>query len=112
MEWTIPATVERVIDGDTYEVTVNLPFNLFFKIKVRLMGIDTHEMDGKREDSAHAQKEFVKDWFADRSIFLKSPKRGTVQGGFGRWLFYVEDGEGNSLGEALKRNFEGIDYHA
>ena len=38
------ATVERVIDGDTYVVFVDCGFNLFWRGRLRLLGVNAPEM--------------------------------------------------------------------
>ena len=43
------ATVNRVIDGDTIEVTVDLGFSLSWVTPVRLFGINAPEMNSKVE---------------------------------------------------------------
>ena len=45
-----PAKVVRVVDGDTVVVQVDLGFDLTYKVKVRLSGIDTPEVFGKDRD--------------------------------------------------------------
>jgi micrococcal nuclease len=38
------ATMIRVIDGDTYEVEADLGFRIFYRLRVRLRGVDTPEI--------------------------------------------------------------------
>jgi micrococcal nuclease len=50
------AVMERVIDGDTYEMTVDLGFNIFHRIHVRLKDFDTAEIrSSSAEEKLHAQ---------------------------------------------------------
>lgn len=42
--WTVPATVLRVIDGDTLEVACDLGFRITYRAKVRLQGINCPEL--------------------------------------------------------------------
>ena len=42
-EWTVPAVVERIIDGDTISVVMDLGWGLFKKDHVRLAGINAPE---------------------------------------------------------------------
>jgi endonuclease YncB( thermonuclease family) len=50
------ATMNRTIDGDTYEVMVDLGFNIFHSIHVRLRAFDTPELRGSSlAEKAHAQ---------------------------------------------------------
>jgi len=56
------AIMNRIIDGDTYEVMVNLGFNIIHVIHVRLKDFDTPELRSKSvEERLHAQeaKQFV-----------------------------------------------------
>ena len=40
----------RVIDGDTMEVDLDLGFHLMHRVKVRLLGVNTPELDVKDEE--------------------------------------------------------------
>lgn len=53
--WNYRAHCYRVVDGDTYDVAVDLGFNIYHKVRLRLKGVDTPEIyganaseDGKR----------------------------------------------------------------
>ena len=37
------ATIRRVVDGDTVDVTLDLGFNILYNSRIRLLGIDTPE---------------------------------------------------------------------
>ncbi len=43
-------TVERVVDGDTIDVTLDLGFDILHKCRVRLYGIDTPESRTRDKD--------------------------------------------------------------
>ena len=43
-------TVERVVDGDTVDVTLDLGFDILHKCRVRLYGIDTPESRTRNKD--------------------------------------------------------------
>ena len=43
-------TVERVVDGDTIDVTLDLGFSVSYKSRVRLFGIDTPESRTRNKD--------------------------------------------------------------
>ena len=43
-------TVERVVDGDTIDVTLDLGFSVSYKSRVRLYGIDTPESRTRNKD--------------------------------------------------------------
>jgi endonuclease YncB( thermonuclease family) len=44
-EWTVPATVERVIDADSIVVRADLGWRISFKTSVRLFGVDAPELN-------------------------------------------------------------------
>ena len=41
--WTYIAKVEKVVDGDTIDVSIDLGFSVWHKTRMRLLGIDTAE---------------------------------------------------------------------
>tara|TARA_R110000782_G_scaffold59560_2_gene123557 strand:+ start:565 stop:981 length:417 start_codon:yes stop_codon:yes gene_type:complete len=42
--------IERVVDGDTVDVVLDLGFNILYKCRVRLYGIDTPESRTRNKD--------------------------------------------------------------
>lgn len=70
--------VERVVDGDTVDLRINLGFHTYVKKRIRLMGIDapetrTRDMDEKRNGIAArerlvellGQSQSSEDWLVD-----------------------------------------------
>ena len=50
--------VTRVVDGDTVDADINLGFDIVYKERIRLMGIDTPEMKPSRSNpDREAEKE-------------------------------------------------------
>jgi hypothetical protein len=43
--WTVPATVLRVVDGDTLEVLLDLGWHITLKSKLRLAGVNCPELE-------------------------------------------------------------------
>ena len=41
--WTYQAHVLKVIDGDTIDVQIDLGFSIWFKTRMRMLGVDTAE---------------------------------------------------------------------
>ena len=41
--WTYQAHVLKVVDGDTIDVHIDLGFSIWFKTRMRLLGVDTAE---------------------------------------------------------------------
>jgi len=109
------AELDRVVDGDTYDFTVDLGFHVSKKIRIRMIGVDTHETYGVKKESDEYQqgmeeKQFVEEWFdsADE-IFIETEK--DEQGKYGRWLARVFNESGESLNAALIEEFDvGAEY--
>lgn len=57
--WTVPATVLRVIDGDTVALRLDLGWNLYLECNCRIDGIDTPELNTAAGKAA-------RDWAAER----------------------------------------------
>ena len=95
-------TVDKVLDGDTIDVTIDLGFDLFKKERVRVAGVDTPEKRTRdleeKELGIHATnwlKEKLEDVLAgDDELIVRTELHGGV-GKYGRllgWL-YVGDEE-------------------
>ena len=80
------ADITRVVDGDTCDVTLHLGFDILFKGRVRLTGIDTPESrtrDLEEKKFGLASKQYFKDWVAQQKYVLVE---STEKGKFGRIL--------------------------
>jgi len=100
------AEVLRVIDGDTFEVLINLGFGIVVKHHIRLLGIDTPEM---REEQGPIAKKFVEDHLLNKRIYLTDVKPKTDK--YGRTLAKVWlDEEHIDLTELLLREGLGVPY--
>jgi len=92
------AEVKRVVDGDTYDLVVDLGFNIKHTIRVRLDGIDTPELFRPRNSAerSHAVEaaEFASNQVLSRSVILRTKKDKT--GKYGRYIASIHYG----------RNFE------
>ncbi len=82
------AFVDRVIDGDTLDLTFDLGFKTFRKERIRLNGVDTPETrtkDLKEKAKGLEAKNWVKKMVEGREVVIISTK----QGKFGRYLAEV-----------------------
>jgi endonuclease YncB( thermonuclease family) len=86
-------SVDRVVDGDTIDVTIDLGFDIYHKTRVRLAGIDTPETR-TRDLQEKAAGIRAKDYLTKRIeeanlITLQTEKTGK----FGRYLgiVYADD---------------------
>lgn len=113
------AVVDRVVDGDTLDLTIDLGFRTFTRQRVRLYGVDTPEVYGVKKGSEEylagkAASDFTKRWvdeLNDLEVLIRSHDgKPFGQGKYGRWLVEVwsrdpgEDCQGapeESLNDAL-----------
>ena len=97
--------LDRVVDGDTVDVFVDLGFDVIKAERVRLLGIDapeTRTKDPVEKDAGQRATDFVENWFGRRvfngdDVYLRTTKVGS-KGKYGRFLgvfFYVDDVEDN-----------------
>lgn len=71
------ATILNIVDGDTVDAEVDLGFNIFFKLRLRLNGINTMELrdpdPAKRELSVRA-KTRITELLLGRKVIIESRK--------------------------------------
>lgn len=104
--WEYRACLDRVVDGDTIDLEVDLGFRTHKNIRVRLLGVDTAETYGVSHDTEEyrlgaEQTRFVKEYL-DREgewplIFVSKEEGGK----YGRWLGDIRPRGGEPLSEAL-----------
>jgi len=98
------ATVLRVIDGDTYDVQIDLGFHLTIQKRVRLLGIDTPETYRPKCPAerihGHLATDFAKAILEGKQVKLISKGKS---GKYGRYLATIEV-EGLDFGELLTEN--------
>jgi micrococcal nuclease len=93
-DWfTFQARLQRVIDGDTVDLLVDLGFRTQKEVRVRINGIDTAEIYGAPKGSEEYRRgqehaDFARDWF-DKNAgeehwpFILSTEKD--HGKYGRW---------------------------
>jgi len=99
--------VTRVVDGDTFDVIVDLGFGIDYKIRVRLRGIDTPETwrpeTAAEELHGLQATKFVSILIEGQEIKLRSHKLGI----YGRYEVDIELADGTDLATLLKeKGFE------
>jgi micrococcal nuclease len=105
------AVVDEVIDGDTFDITVDLGFSTFKKERLRLKGVDTPELrtSNKREkNAAILVTEFVKHLLKDRTLVIETNKKG----GFGRYIADIYLPQGGTLSNFLLKRGLAREYEA
>ena len=93
------ATITDVIDGDTFDMDIDLGFHIHIHERVRLFGIDTPEKFGVEKDLGLIVKQYAINNFLGKEVIIKSEKVDTAADtdSFGRWLVIV-----NIYGEDIR----------
>ena len=93
--------IVKVVDGDTFDVVIDLGFNIYIEVRVRLAGIDTPEMSTALGEPARL---FSQNWLNTRTppVTIKTTKSFLPDGAFGRWLGEVAC-DGVLLSEELRK---------
>lgn len=92
--YTYRAKVDRVVDGDTIAVTLQLGFDVTVEQKLRLLGINAPETRGKGKVKGIAAKAFLSGLIGGKQIMIRTEK--DKRGSFGRYLatvYLIADGE-------------------
>lgn len=107
------ARLKRVVDGDTFDLVVDLGHRTQIITRYRLRGVDTPEIRGEEREEGVAAAEFAHNWFfpvlaalGDASpwpLVIDTHKDET--GRYGRWIADIyEASTGESLADALVSN--------
>lgn len=115
--WKFPARLDRVVDGDTVDLTVDLGFSIQRTTRFRLFGVDTAEVYGVPQESDDYQRgaehrEFVVEWFDTHSEGEWPLVAWTAKetGKYGRYVTeIVADASRESLNQALIEKFDVAD---
>ena len=90
--------VTKVVDGDTIDVIIDLGFDIMYKSRVRLFGIDTPESrtsDKVEKKYGMLSKKFLKEALTKGKKIVIKTYKGDETGKFGRILgkFKIYDGK-------------------
>ena len=99
--------VDRVVDGDTIDVVLDLGFDIMFKSRVRLYGIDTPESRTRNKDEKVRGKmagSFLKDAVDNGAQVVIQTKLKDSRGKYGRVL-------GNVIVDGININQQMIDNY-
>jgi micrococcal nuclease len=97
--------VEKVVDGDTIDVLIDLGFDILFQSRVRLAGIDTPESRTKdkiEKALGLESKEYLSKYLKDaKSVVIKTEKINSTEK-FGRILGWIYiNGDTESLNDKM-----------
>lgn len=103
--WNYRAELERVVDGDTIDIRVDLGFRTYKKVRVRLEGVDTAETYGVKKGSdeyerGKEQTRFVENFLDVEGEWPIRFESGEETGKYGRWMGDLSV-DGERLTEAL-----------
>jgi micrococcal nuclease len=104
--------VERVVDGDTIDVILDLGFDILYKSRVRLYGIDTPESRTRNLDEKARGKmasAFLKEAIDNGDKVVIQTKLKDSRGKFGRVLGDVVV-DGCNINQAMVDNFHAVAY--
>ncbi len=91
--------LDRVVDGDTVDLWVDLGFRISIKQRFRLADIDAPEMRGKTHQAGIEAKNRLRGLIvaAGEGLTVASEKTGK----WGRWLGTLYDADGNNINQRL-----------
>lgn len=93
--YTYTATLDRVIDGDTVVLNIDLGFRLTAKLPIRLLGLNCPEHGTPGGNVATA---YTLAWFAGRTLTVTTQKNPEK---YGRWLGIISAAGGSTLNADL-----------
>ena len=98
------ATVDRIVDGDTIDVTLDLGFDIYHRGRVRFHGINAPESrtrDAVEKAAGLAAKRYVDDWVKahDHKVIIQTTLDD--RGKFGRILGRILNGAGECLNDEM-----------
>ena len=103
--------ITRVVDGDTVDAEIDCGFDIIFKSRIRLYGIDTPESRTRDLDEKARGKlasQFIKDKIAEAKL-VKVKTKLDKKGKFGRVLgSIIADNE--DLNELMVKNYLAVAY--
>ena len=98
------ATVDRVVDGDTIDVTLDLGFDISYRGRVRFAGVNAPESrtrDAVEKQAGLAAKRYVEDWISGHEQRVIIQTSLDDRGKFGRILGRILNDEGECLNDEM-----------
>lgn len=98
------ASVDRIVDGDTIDVTLDLGFDIQLKGRIRFAGINAPESrtrDAVEKEAGLAAKRYVEDWTSalENKVIIQTTLDD--KGKFGRILGRILNDEGECLNDEM-----------
>ena len=115
MEYIYKAVVLKVIDGDTFDLLIDLGFHVFVEKRIRLDGVDTPEVRGEEKPEGLISKAAVEELIGGKQVKVISVRERDK---YGRTIARILFGENdidltdylleNELGEPYVKLFSGF----
>ena len=108
------ATVDRVIDGDTIDVVLDLGFDISYRGRIRFQGINAPESrtrDAVEKQAGLAAKRYVEDWINGHEKRVIIQTSLDDRGKFGRILGRILNDEGECLNDEMVSLGHAVPYH-
>lgn len=104
------AKLNRVVDGDTVDVSLDLGFNARINMRLRILGIDSPE---RGQPGFEEATQFLWDWFLNAE--LADPEWRCIvhtvrKDSFGRWLADIYAPDGTSVAEVMLHTGHAVPY--
>jgi len=92
VDWTFPAAMTRLVDGDTQEFQVDAGFHTDRGITMRLLGVNCPETKGPSRPAGLAASEFSRQWYLDHTDMVIQTRKDVRHStdAFRRYLVTVE----------------------
>jgi micrococcal nuclease len=94
-------SIDRIVDGDTVDLTLDLGFSISIRQRVRLLGVNTPEIasrDPAEKIRAKSAREFTGSWLGRQS---KLVAHTTKDDKYGRILARIVGDDGVTVNDAL-----------
>lgn len=96
--YTYRAVLDRVVDGDTVDLVVDLGFRTYRRTRFRVARINAPEIRGSERPAGLDAKVYINDlltMYGKDSITVQSRKTGK----YGRWIgeIFIDPGDGNLI---------------
>jgi len=108
------AEVKKIVDGDTFDIIIDLGFDTLRKGRVRLYGVNTPESRTKNLEEKKmglAAKEFTDQWITAAGHKIKVETILDKNEKYGRILARVWNETGESLNEAIVKSGLAREYY-
>jgi micrococcal nuclease len=88
--------VRRIVDGDTFDLEVDLGFDTHIVARVRLLEADTWEMRGEERELGKLATARVHELMPEGSAIRMRSFKGGTRGSFRRWLAEIAYPDGDA----------------